>query len=223
MQMKFITTTVTVTALLMAGMTVANAIPSVTLTDGINSVTVQDGDSNDRNPLPGVVTYLGSLGSTWWLNVTTGISKPARGSASDVAMDLNSVDASSSGSGYLRILFSDNDFTEQGSALALIGGTTTGSVEYSTWADPKNELFAEKSLLTGPSILGSGAFSGTYSGSVVPVDTYSLTMDVVITHNSAGVTSFDAALSVPEASSTVMLLGLSLTAMGCYTRSRKEV
>src|SRR3954471_15210385 len=114
----------------------ATALPTLYLSDGVNSVTVVDGGVGDSSPLAGVVTFNGSIGLNWTLNVTTGVSKPMLGSAKQPWMDLNSVNATSKGAGSLTIMLSDNGFgPASGKLTSKIGGTTQGKVTMNTYAD----------------------------------------------------------------------------------------
>lgn len=135
----------------------AQAVATLTLSDGTpaDTVVVTDGEVGlDANPLPGVVTYIGPVGTNWTLNVSTGISHSPQ-----VHMDLNSVDATSVGAGSLTILLSDTGFVDSPTTnVAMqIGGTTQGTVTNSAYFSNSNVLNAETTLidtfagLTGPS------------------------------------------------------------------------
>jgi hypothetical protein len=190
----------------------ASAIPTIQLFDlgSATLVTVADGGFGDANPLAGVVTYIGAVGPTWLLNVTTGTSKPFAGSATKPEMDLNSVDATSLAGGTLIVRFSDDFFgPNSGSAIAGIGGTTVGTVGYTTWADAANVLFATSISLTGIGPL-TGAFSGTDSGALSLGYPYSLTQEAIIRHSAGGLSSFNATLTVPDGGLTIALLGFAL-------------
>lgn len=75
------------------------------MTDNLgNTVTVADQGIGDSNAANGALTFIGGLGglSTWTVNVTTGISDPIFPANSGFAkMDLNSVNVSTSGAGWL--------------------------------------------------------------------------------------------------------------------------
>src|SRR5262245_31649476 len=72
----------------------ANAVPQLRLTTSSgDTVTVADGSAADANPLEGVVLFSGPLGA-WFVNVTTGISKPATDADVQPMLDLGSVNVS---------------------------------------------------------------------------------------------------------------------------------
>ena len=202
----------------------ANAIPMLRLTtsDGGN-VTVADGGAGDLSGAgDGVVIFSGALGSWVW-NIASGFSKPALGSALNPELDLNSVNLSSAGAGgTVNIWLTDTDFSPRASLTSLmasIGGTTSGEVTYRTFMDAGNAAFGTTTELTSMNSLG-GAFSSTASGLLSSAGPYSLTMLVSITHAASGlpqISSFDAAVKVPEPGSLV-LLGTGLLLAGFVWR-----
>src|SRR5690349_3179629 len=122
----------------------AAAIPVLRLTTADGSVVVGDGGVGDLAPQSGAVVLSSPLGTSWAVNVTTGLSKPLIGSANQPYLDLNSVNVSSvGGPAWLEIELTDTDFTEQTGAgfLAAIGGTTNGSVSFKTYFDASNTAF----------------------------------------------------------------------------------
>lgn len=181
----------------------ANAVPMLRLTDGTNTVDIGDQLSGDSNGAAGVVTWIGSLGA-WTLNVTTGVSEKLP----HIHLDLNSIDGilASGGPGVLTILFTDTDFSLDGASTAglAVGGVTAGSVEYSTYYDPSNTAFGTAAQL-GSTLTGGGAFSSSTTG-VLPADSlFSMTQKAVITHPTAGFTSFNYEVTVPEPSTLALL------------------
>jgi hypothetical protein len=207
--MKNLMKTTLVTLGVLSGVSLATATPTLTLADNLgHTVTISDGGLHDSNPLPGAVTWVGSLGS-WKLNVTTGVSKPVVGSPWAPELDLNSVDATTRAGGVLTITLSDSGFFQDGVARAIIGGTSAGSVAYKT--------FVNSTQLTSQAF-GQGPFSGTASGLVSASGPYSLSEQVIISQHGAGISSFDANLTVPDSGSTMALLGFGLLAVESLRR-----
>jgi hypothetical protein len=202
---------------------------SIRLTDGNTSFTVNDGGPGDTNAVAGVVGFSGAVGD-FIVNVSTGISYPILGSSVSPSLDLNSVDVSYNGlalSNTLTIYLTDTGFSSPstiGGFTAHIGGTTTGTVKYSTYLDASNTAFGETTQLTnttynGPNSFSGGASSLTDLSSLVSL--YSLTQEVEITHAATGgSSSFDATLQPIPEPGTMMLVGLGMLGMAVYGKRR---
>src|SRR5579859_2598941 len=99
----------------------AFATAELKLSSGASSVDVLDGSLLDSNPLPGVVTFIGAVGS-WTVNVSTGVE------GSTPLLDLNSVDSTAGKAQGSPIAIS---FSEDGlaltSELAFAAGGTVSS------------------------------------------------------------------------------------------------
>jgi hypothetical protein len=195
----------------------AGSIPVLTITDGTTTVIIQDGGIGDINPIAGVITYSGSIGpegSNWNLNVTTGITKPAAGTASNAQMDLCTLNVSSTGAGTLTILFHDDFFGPYAPApvTSSVGGNTIGSVTYNTYFHAANDQ--PSLLLLNPmtqQTFSGEPFSGTAYGTLGPDDLnsdYSLTQELIISHAGPGKTGLDAffeVVPVPEPGGLLLL------------------
>lgn len=195
----------------------AQAVPTLTLSDGgLNTVTITDGGAGDVNPAAGAVTFIGSVG-IFNLNVSTGLSKPATGSASNPRLDLNSVDTST-GAGTLLITFSDDGFTgSPGTVLSDFGGTQeNGSIT--------NTVLQNGMLVTTIGPLSGHSFSGSTSGSLNAGVPYSLTESVSLNFSGAGMKSFDASVGVqvPDGGMTVTLLGLAVSGLAAAGKLHRK-
>lgn len=195
--------------------------------DGVTTKTIADGSGDVVNAAAGAVTWIGSLG-VWTINVSTAIGSEVLGIPGYPQVDLNSVNTSS-GAGSLGVYLFDTDLTSPVDPLGVvfgIGGTTSGSVIAGSCIDLANgadvNCSAPGSTNLGP--FGPGAFSGqtSYSTAGTGDIPFALKIGVVITHNRAGVSSFDAnANAVPEPS-TMLMCGLALLGVSGWRRRRSR-
>lgn len=196
----------------------AQAIPTLTLSDGgANTVVIQDNGLGDSNLALGQVTFMGSLG-IFNINVTSGFTKPAIGSAAAPEIDISSFDHAT-GAGTLTITFSEDGFTGfPGTLVADFGGTQqNGSII--------NTVLQNGMLVATNGPFSTHAFSGSTSGVLTGGAPYSLTESVALTFTGAGMKSFDAGgnVAVPDGGMTVTLLGLGLAGLAGVGRLRQRL
>lgn len=194
-------------------------------------ITVVDNGAGDLLPLDaGVIVFSGSI-DNWLINVTTGLSKPVIGGATEAQLELNSVNVSTSGPGILEIQLTDTDFSlpaavgAQGVLTSTFGGVAGGTIELTQILDPDNTEFAvltpanDVVLQTG--LLGPGAFASTLSTAAPVLGPFSLTEVVVITHGSGvTTTSFNAESTVVPVPAAFLLGLLGLGAAGLGLRRK---
>jgi len=202
----------------------AVATPTLTISDGVAADTVTASSAS------GVVTFSGTVGD-YTLNITTGLTMPAIGSASNPVMDILSFNATllAPTSEVLTIAFSATDFTASPVGLALqIGGTSIGgsaTVVDSAYFDKTDKLFGTGSLIGSTGALAGSPFGGSAVGAVTSPSPYSLTDIITLTPGTGGsqpIVSFDASLSATPEPASLFLVGSGLAGWGFLRRFRKK-
>ena len=138
----------------------AQATSTLTLFDGVNPlITVVDNGPGDFAPQAGAIIVSTNVG-VWSLVISTALSKPLLGSATDPMMDV-SLQANSTAAGSLRLVFSDNGFGPAGGLLqetldghVVVGGS--GTVSADVWGDPANVVGATTIHIAGTGTLPIG-------------------------------------------------------------------
>jgi len=181
--------------LLVAGFcTRAKAAATVTIWDGLNPlVVVADNGPGDSFGATGAVYVRTNIG-VWYLSISSAITKPLFGSATQPVMDLL-IQANSSAAGTLRFTFSDNNFGPATGTLTakadghLIDGGAPTTLAYDVYGDAGNSIGATTTHLTtiGPAAL---PFYATDSGLLLLPAPFSLTQ--IIQFSTTGATGFSA-------------------------------
>ena len=192
-------------------------------------LTVAD-SSGDSSVFNG--TFTGGLGSVStgvsFFNLGHGWQVEIAGGDTGTAMDLDTLDIITSGSGSLTVTLSGTDFTlNTGNEVSSVGGTAMGGVNFSTFGDASDGLNIETTLLSSISISNPhGAFSGSQGGSTAILgSTYSLTEVITLTNPTPGTfNSIDGTLNtVPDTGATLLLVGLGLGGLAIGARKFRTV
>ena len=220
--MKKLTVTLLACGIITSGVHQADAASMRLSADGGATWTlVADNGPFDSDPDLGSILYIGPVApsSGWTLVVSSAIGSPAVGNPITPRMDLSSA-SSSSGPATLIVQMSDQSFIAfpNETFVATLSATTDGIMTYKTYRDDGNVLFGSTAAYSGdpvgisPSptaapLTTEGPFTGgpniASNSVVVPNGSglYSLTLETIISHPSAGFTSTDALLfSVPQPS-----------------------
>ena len=204
----------------------ALAIPQLQLSDGTSTVTVTDQGVGDLDGLAGAIVFSGQVGS-YFINVTTGVTKPVLGSAEEPSLDLNSINVSGPGGGVLTIRFTETDYlSNSGTAdiFSAIGGVTSGTMQYQTFASTTNDPFQQDLLVSDSGYL-NGPFVFSALSTIAISGTYSLTAVATITHSGSGTqnSSFNAVVELPEPFlAPPLVLGSLLLGSTFIMRRRKQ-
>jgi hypothetical protein len=221
----------------LVGATSVYAIPTVWLRDPVSNTIVTVADESAQDILlgiPGAVAYAGPVGPVWFINVTTGITKPAQGTAISAYMDLNS-DNSSNAAGTIYVWFTETDFTAPSGTFGgsfNVGGTIAAGAGnnalFGWYLDRANQQLALNSssdllALSGQLGWNGGAFAWSGSGSASGLtDPFSLALGANIFHPAGrGTSSFDQELTQVPEPGILILLGIGLGAVGVFSRRIK--
>lgn len=192
----------------------AEAATIIELSDGVVTKSVTDGGVGDLSPTPGVVVFSGTVG-VFDVNVTTGLTKPLLGSATEPIMDLNSVNVNSGAVGTLTVKLTSTDFVPTSKTFLAkldVGGTTNGTITVDAFNDSSNTPFGTLLNTTGVGPFSNGPFADSDlggSGQIQFGPSYSATIIATIIHDDASdVTSFDAEYRIIPEPGTVALIGL---------------
>lgn len=186
-------------------------------TDGsgtINSDSLVLGDTG--------LTVNASLGA-FALNVATGEFNPSPGTA----MDLNSIDISTSGPGTLFLVFGADNYTGKGpyqevGSVTLNSGVTSVT-DTACYQQGSGSFFicgeSESPLIGSATTTTSGALN--FNSSVLsPGSPFGLEEDVKVSFNGAGTFSGDLSMVAAPEPGTTLLVGAGLLGLGLLKRKR---
>jgi len=201
---------------------IANAIPTlyVSTTGLAGSYTAVASSAT------GAVSFSGGIG-VWSTYITSGITKPANGSATQPVMDID-LNASSTAGGSLWIAFADTGFSDAlgGVVATITGHVVSGASEsysFLTYDDTSNSqpttTVANGSLIT--TLSGSMPPNANASANgILPSGAPSTLIEIIqISSSGATSTSTDVSLSsVPDGGATALLLGAALSGLALLKR-----
>ncbi len=203
---------------LLSSLAPAHAVAMLDLISATSDLVIVDNGPLDLNSALGVVSYNGPVG-VFTSTFTTGITLPALGSAAQPQLSLTSTGSTAESGGFLTILFGEEDAFGPLSGALLTQITGSNSVDLSLYGGgityTTNTTNAQLST-QGP--FTSTFYHDTFTGSAVLPAQSPLFQQVILNLAPNTTSQFNATLSitpvgssVPEGSSTIVLLGLAAT------------
>ena len=173
----------------------------------------------------GSVTYAPSV-STYGTFSTNSISAFGAPILPQGSLSSNTIDASSSAAGTLKIWITEQGYTSPTGSGQFMTGLTSNflrggvtSVELITYINPANGLYGG-TILSDVLFKGIGSSSITHNSPPLP-GPYSLTQEYILTATGSGSTQDTISLTyVPEPAS-ILLMGLGLAGLGVVRRKRR--
>jgi hypothetical protein len=201
---------------------VGNAMAlSMSLFDSTSTVTVSDAGFGNLNSTKGGLAFIEDM-DRWKTNVSSGVSNPIIGTVANQALDLNTLDISSSSGGMLTISLWE-PYTEVGDPNAGItsfisrgGGTSNGSVDISYFVN--GTQITLNSLDTVKP--GGAALVGSTFLAEIPTDVpYRLKVITTVVDKISNDTSFSAEAKDPKPA-TMLLFNTGLLVLTGISRTK---